>query len=106
MEATIAYEVFYFFEGIYFWRPANFESLILEIYSKYNLISNLLNIALFTLWFYNFIKKWAKEMKKMIPVWGKETEEKRKSDYYNDIYRWKRDSFFPEKLKLQGESFV
>ena len=43
-------------------------NLILEIHSKYNLISNLLNIALFTLWFYNFIKKWAKEMKKMIPV--------------------------------------
>ena len=37
MKATIAYEVFYFCEGIYFRRPLNFEWLILEIYSKNNL---------------------------------------------------------------------
>ena len=26
-----------FFEGIYFWRSLNFESLISEVYGKYNL---------------------------------------------------------------------
>ena len=102
METTIAYEVFYYFEGIYFWRPANFESLILEIYSKYNLISNLLNIALFTLWFYNFIKKWAKEMKKMIPVWGKETEEKRKSATIMIFIDGKGTVFFQRSWNYKG----
>ena len=37
MKTAIAYEVFYFFEGIYHLRPSNFECLALEIYSKYNL---------------------------------------------------------------------
>ena len=36
MKAALANEVFYFFEGIYFRRPLNFEYLILEIYSKQN----------------------------------------------------------------------
>ena len=33
---VIIYEVFYFFEGIYFRKPLKSECLILEIYSKYN----------------------------------------------------------------------
>ena len=37
MKTAIAYEVFYFVEGIYSWRSLNFECLILEIYNKYNL---------------------------------------------------------------------
>ena len=36
MMTAIAYEIFFFLEGIYFWRYFNFECLILEIYSKYN----------------------------------------------------------------------
>ena len=31
MKTTLVYEVFYFFEGIYFGKPFNFECLILEI---------------------------------------------------------------------------
>ena len=38
MKAAIAYEVFYFFECIYFWRLLNFECLILYVY----IISNVL----------------------------------------------------------------
>ena len=41
MKAARAYEVFYFFEGIYFEDLLIFECLILEIYSKYNFLSNL-----------------------------------------------------------------
>ena len=37
MKTTIAYEVFFYFESKYFWRLFNFEFLVLEIYSKYNL---------------------------------------------------------------------
>ena len=37
MNTAIAYEVFYFFEGIYFGGPLNFECPISEIYIKYNL---------------------------------------------------------------------
>ena len=38
MKTTIACEVFYysFSESIYFRRPLNFECLLLEVYSKYN----------------------------------------------------------------------
>ena len=75
MKTTIAYAVFLFFEGIYFWRPSSFECLILEIYNKYNLWAMVLNGILhfgFTILF----KKWKKEKKKMTPFWGKNTEEK------------------------------
>ena len=37
MKAAVAYEVFYFFEGIYFWKALNFECFTIEIYNKYNL---------------------------------------------------------------------
>ena len=37
MKTTKAYEVFHFLEGLCFGRPPNFECLILEIYSKYNI---------------------------------------------------------------------
>ena len=30
METVIIYKIFYFFEGIYFWKPLNFECLISE----------------------------------------------------------------------------
>ena len=36
MKTVIIYEVFYIFEGIYFWKLRNSECLALEIYSKYN----------------------------------------------------------------------
>ena len=35
MTTVIIYEVFYFFEGIYFWKPLNFLFFALEMYSKY-----------------------------------------------------------------------
>ena len=38
MKTVMIYNVFYFFEGIYFWKPLNFECLISEIYSKCNLL--------------------------------------------------------------------
>ena len=37
MKTVLTKELFYIFEGIYFWGSLNFESLILERYSKYNL---------------------------------------------------------------------
>ena len=39
MKITIAYEVFYVFEGIYFWTALNFECLILEQSSATIMIS-------------------------------------------------------------------
>ena len=35
----------------------------------------------------------------------KKNRRKVKECYYNDICGWKRDSFFPVKLKLEAESF-
>ena len=37
MKTAIAYDIFYIFDGIYCWRPLNFEYLILEMYNKNNL---------------------------------------------------------------------
>ena len=37
MKTTIGYEIFYIFQGVYFWKPLYFEWLMLERYSKYNL---------------------------------------------------------------------
>ena len=56
----------------------------------------------FTLWFYNFIKKWVKEKKKMIPMGAKKkkkTEEKQKSATIM-ISADGKGTVFPVKLKL------
>ena len=51
------------FEGIYFWRPLNFEWLILEIYRKYNPWAIYQRVI--TLWFYNFTTKNRKKKNKI-----------------------------------------
>ena len=58
----------------------------------------------FTLWFYNFIKKWAKKNKKekVIPFWVKNAKEKQNSATIMISVEWK-GTVFPVKLKLQGE---
>ena len=57
----------------------------------------------FTLWFYNFIKKWVKEKKKMIPLGAKKkkkkTEEKQNSATIM-ISADGKGTVFPVKLKL------
>ena len=64
-------------------------------------VSNLLNGILhfgFTILF----KKWLKEKKKMIPSWGKKTEEKQNRATIM-ISADGEGTVFPVKLKLQGE---
>ena len=74
MKTALAYEVLYFFQGIYFWIPLNIECLILEIKQIYTL-SNLLNGVLhfdFTILF----KKWAKKKRR----WYLSEEKKQKKN--------------------------
>ena len=92
MKITIAHEIFYSFEGIYFWRPLNFECLIL----KYTCVNGVLRFGLTIL-----LIKWGKKKMVMIPFWGKKAEEE-KTGYHNDISRWKRDSFSSEVKIVRG----
>ena len=50
------------------------------------------------------LKKWAKEKRKIIPFWGKKTEEKQNSATIMTSVDGKGMAL-PVKLKLQGESF-
>ena len=50
----------------------------------------------FTLWFYNFINKMGKRKNEDDAFLSKETGEKTKQCYHNDICRWKRKSFSSE----------
>ena len=102
MKTAIAYEVFYSFIFFFFFlKEYIFEDLLIfnALYQKYiaNITFKQFIKCCFTLSFYNFINKWEKEKKKII--------RKTKQCYYNDICGWKRHSFFPLKLKLEGESF-
>ena len=99
MKTTIAYEIFYFLEGKYFWRPLNFECLISEIYT--NITFKHFTKCRFTLWFYSFFKNGQKKIRR----WYLSVEKNRKKAkqcYHNDICRWKRDSFSSEVEITRG----
>ena len=55
----------------------------------------------FTLWVYSFIKKLAKENKKMI-LSEEKNRKKAKQCYHNNIYRWKMDRFSSEVEITRG----
>ena len=85
-----------------------FECLILEIYSKYNLVFNQIKPKQFTkwcfaLWFYNAIKTMGKR-KKDDTYLRKKPEEKQNSVTIM-IYVVGNGTVFPVKFKLKGESF-
>ena len=89
MKTVITYEVFYFFKGIYFWRPLNFECFTLEICSTVFYTSVL-----------QFYKKSGQKEKRRRYL--KKNRRKTKQCYHNDMCK---GTVFPVKLKLHGESF-
>ena len=58
----------------------------------------------FIFWFYNFINKIGKNKEDVITFWGKKAEEKQNSTTIMISVDGK-ETIFPVKLKLQGESF-
>ena len=62
-------------------------------------------MVLYTLILQSLLKKWEKEKKKMIPFWGKKTEEKQNRATIL-ISVDSKGTVFPVKLKLQGEYFA
>ena len=128
---AIIYEVFYFFERIYFQKPLKFECLMLEIYSKYNPVDTrrrfnfdttsydvmrrridvettscvyrkpLSNLLNDVLYF--SCTSLFKKCAKEKRRWYLSEEQKRKTKYYyhNEVCKWKKGTVFPIKLKLQ-----
>ena len=92
MMTAIAFEFFYFFEGIYFCR-LNLECFIL-VY-----IANITFKQFTKWWIYDFIKKWA----------NKEQYDKKAEGNQNSasiiVSVDGKGTVFLVKLKLQGESF-
>ena len=101
MKTVIINEVFYFFEGIYFWKPLNFKYVILEIFSKIEPSGNLLNDVLHfgsTILF----KKLTKEKRWYL---SEEKKQEKQNNFTIMISVDGKRTVFQVKLKLQGKLF-
>ena len=133
---VIIYEVFYFFEGIYFRKPLKSECLILEIYSKYNPVNTRRRFNVDTT-SYDVVRRLIDvettscvyreplsnllngvlyfSFTSLLKKWAKEKrrwylskEQKRKTKYcyHNEICKWKKHQLFHWSWNYKGVLWI